>query len=215
MRRAVPKSIENLPKEPPKSGAGDSRRSRFCFGSFVLDPAEHRLERDGTPVPLTPRVFALLLTLVENAGHLVTKETLLERVWPRTAVEEANLSVQVSRLRRLLEDGDESRRYVETVPKFGYRFVPPVQVTPPPGSVLEASVPRLQELAARHTSAGGLSEHVRLTIQLTRMRDGQTLWSEAVEGVLQGPLDLQKRITDEIADLLSRVKVPGTRSRSR
>jgi DNA-binding winged helix-turn-helix (wHTH) protein len=213
MRRSVPKSVENLSKETPKSDPGASGASRFCFGPFVLDPAEHRLERHGVPVLLTPRVFALLLALVESAGHLVTKETLLQRVWPGTAVEEANLSVQVSRLRRFLADGCDGTPYVETVAKFGYRFVAPVQVAPATDPGLVPPGPgkaRRQPADARKPSMGA-SEQVRLTIQLTRLRDGETLWTEEVEGVLREPLGVQQRITEEIADILARLKVPRRR----
>jgi DNA-binding winged helix-turn-helix (wHTH) protein len=100
--------------------SADVRRC-YRFASFLLDPEQRTLLRDGTPVSITPKVFDLLLALVENAGRLVTKQELLARVWPDTFVEEANLSVHVSVLRKVL--GDET---IETVPKSGYRFVAPV-----------------------------------------------------------------------------------------
>jgi DNA-binding winged helix-turn-helix (wHTH) protein len=165
------------------------------------------------PVLLTPRAFALLLALVESAGHLVTKETLLQRVWPGTVVEEANLSVQVSRLRRLLADNCDGTQYVETVPKFGYRFIAPVQVLLPdsrPDPVRPQKARQRSE--TRHLTTGAAGEQVRLTIQLIRLRDSQTIWTEAVEGVLQQPLDVQERITEEIAGILAKLKVPRRRS---
>src|SRR5688572_30131319 len=101
-------------------------QSTLDFGRFSLDLTEHRLLRDGLPVPLTPRVFDLLRVLVQNAGHLVEKERLLREVWADTFVEESNLNRAVSVLRRTLGETD-GERYIETVPKRGYRFVAPVR----------------------------------------------------------------------------------------
>ncbi len=95
----------------------------FEFGPFRLEAAERRLSRDGAePVQLPPKVFDLLVLLVENRGRLLDKSFLLESLWPGTFVEEANLSVNVSLLRKALGDG-VGETYIETVPKRGYRFV--------------------------------------------------------------------------------------------
>src|SRR3954447_9300669 len=98
-------------------------RPIYDFGPFRLDPLEHLLLRDGKPVPLTPKTFSLLQVLVERHGHLVEKDELFRLVWPETAVEESNLSYNVSVLRKALGDGGEAGRLIETVPKRGYRFV--------------------------------------------------------------------------------------------
>src|SRR5262245_23071866 len=98
-------------------------RDVYAFGPYRLDPAEHRLLRDGQRISLSPKAFDLLAALVSRASHLVTKEQLLREVWPGTFVEEANLSYTVSLLRRALGDEREPYRYVETVPKRGYRFI--------------------------------------------------------------------------------------------
>src|SRR5262249_26135010 len=74
-------------------------------------------------VPLTPKVFETLLLLVQNAGRLVTKEYLLQNVWPEAFVEEANLSVNVARLRKALGKGAGESEYIETLPTLGYRFI--------------------------------------------------------------------------------------------
>ena len=92
----------------------------FRFGPFLLDVADRSLKRDGAPVALTPKLFDLLVALVSNAGRLVEKDTLLKSVWPDVAVEEGNLTKGVFSLRQLLEQ--EGVRYIETVPKRGYRF---------------------------------------------------------------------------------------------
>jgi Tol biopolymer transport system component/DNA-binding winged helix-turn-helix (wHTH) protein len=100
----------------------------YGFGPFRLDPGERRLLRDEKPVALTPKCFDLLMALVENSGHLVEKEGLLKRLWPNQFVEEGNLSFNVSILRKALGDGQNGQRYIETVPKKGFRFVAPVTV---------------------------------------------------------------------------------------
>src|SRR5215471_9322268 len=99
----------------------------YEFGLFRLDEAEHLLLRDGAAVPLTPKAFDLLLALVERHGHLLEKEELLKKVWPDTFVEEANLASNISLLRKALGDGENGHRYIETVPKRGYRFVAQVR----------------------------------------------------------------------------------------
>src|SRR5262249_27544587 len=85
--------------------------------------AEHLLLRDGEAVPLQPKAFNLLLTLVERHGHLLEKEELLKKVWPDTIVEEANLASNISQLRKALGEDANGHRYIETAPKRGYRFV--------------------------------------------------------------------------------------------
>ena len=94
----------------------------FRFGPFVLDVADRSLKRDGAAVALTPKLFDLLVALVENAGRLVEKDPLLKTVWPDVAVEEGNLTKGIFSLRQVLEQ-DSGVRYIETVPKRGYRFV--------------------------------------------------------------------------------------------
>src|SRR5215510_13385511 len=95
----------------------------YEFGSFRLDVTEHLLLREGESVPLTPKAFDLLLALVERHGHLLEKDELLKKVWPDTFVEEANLASNISQLRKALGDGENGHRYIETMPKRGYRFV--------------------------------------------------------------------------------------------
>src|SRR6185295_9971974 len=95
----------------------------YAFGPFLLDTRERRLLRDGTAVPLTLKAFDLLQVLVENQGHLLHKEDLLRRVWPDAVVEENNLTVTISALRKALDEGPTDRQYIETVPRRGYRFV--------------------------------------------------------------------------------------------
>ena len=99
----------------------------YEFGPFQLDPPERLLICDGHPVPMTPKAFDMLVVLVERGGHLVEKEDLLKAVWPGSFVEEGNLAVTVSVLRKALNDDRGLHRYIETVSKRGYRFVAEVR----------------------------------------------------------------------------------------
>jgi eukaryotic-like serine/threonine-protein kinase len=94
----------------------------YEFGPFRLEPSERRLLRDGEDVSLPPKALDLLVALASRPGRLVKKEALLEEVWPGVFVEEANLSYTVSLLRRAIEGGNGDQRYIDTVPKQGYRF---------------------------------------------------------------------------------------------
>ncbi len=99
----------------------------YEFGPFQLDPPERLLLCDGQPVPMPPKAFDLLVVLVERSGHLVEKEELLKAVWRDSFVEEGNLSVTVSVLRKALNDDRGMHKYIETVSKRGYRFVADVR----------------------------------------------------------------------------------------
>ena len=98
----------------------------YEFGEWRLDPAEHLLLRNGSTVPLGPKVFDTLLLLVESAGRLVTKDEFMNRVWPDSFVEDLALTQNISQLRKVLGNGDAP--VIETVPKRGYRFVLSVAV---------------------------------------------------------------------------------------
>ena len=99
----------------------------YMFGPFRIDPTERVLRSNGDIVPLTPKVFEMLLALVESSGRVVQKKELLDRIWPGVFVEEANLNVNMSILRRVLGDDSRKRQYIETISKRGYRFIAPVR----------------------------------------------------------------------------------------
>jgi len=99
----------------------------YEFGPFRMDPSEGLLLRDDQPIPLAPKAFEALLLLVESSGHLIEKEVLMQKLWPDSFVEEANLSKYIFTLRQALSDGEDGQKYIETVPKRGYRFVASVQ----------------------------------------------------------------------------------------
>lgn len=97
-------------------------QSSFEFGPFRLDLSERLLVRNGKAVQLSPKVFETLAFLVENRGHVLDKDELIKRLWPDTFVEESSLAQNIFQLRRALNGGGSSRKYIETVPKRGYRF---------------------------------------------------------------------------------------------
>jgi eukaryotic-like serine/threonine-protein kinase len=99
----------------------------YEFGPFRLDVDERLLMREGRMAPLPPKVFDTLLVLVENSGRVVSKDELMQSLWPDTFVEESNLTQNISQLRRALSEGTAGARYIETIPKRGYRFVADVQ----------------------------------------------------------------------------------------
>ena len=99
----------------------------YRFGEFELDPGERRLLAHGKPVTLTPKVFDTLVLLVEHAGHVLSKDELMAALWPRGFVEESNLTKHIWLIRKALDDTGSRARFIETVPKRGYRFVAPIE----------------------------------------------------------------------------------------
>ena len=125
--------------EPSGPGAA------YRFGPFQLDVRERRLSRGHELIPLRLKVFDTLRVLVERAGTLVTKQELLDAVWPETAVEENNLNHNVSVLRKALGERATGQQYIETVPRVGYRFVAGADpAVPRPGAAV-ASAARLRQ----------------------------------------------------------------------
>jgi TolB-like protein/DNA-binding winged helix-turn-helix (wHTH) protein/Tfp pilus assembly protein PilF len=130
----------------------------YEFGPFRLDAGERLLLREGDGVPLTPKAFDLLLALVEHHGHLLEKDELLKKVWPDAFVEEANLSYNISLIRKTLGDGENGQRYIETVPKRGYRFMASVkQVAEGEAETLGSEPPKTLEItkAGERAARGG------------------------------------------------------------
>lgn len=106
---------------------GFADKAEYEFGPFRLVTAKHLLLRDGRPVPLTPKAFNTLLVLVERNGEVVSKDELMQKVWPDTIVEEGGLARNISVLRKALGEGPSGNEYIETVPRTGYRFVADVK----------------------------------------------------------------------------------------
>ena len=104
--------------------------SRVVFGNFLLDRPQHCLRKrsDGTEYKLTPRAYAALSLFVERPGELLDKDTLMRALWPGLVVEDNNISQVVSALRRALGDDGQGSRYIQTVPRVGFRWTAAVQM---------------------------------------------------------------------------------------
>jgi len=101
---------------------GQQVQELYEFGPFRVDANREILLRDGDPVPLTPKAFQILLVLIRRGQEVVTKEDLMQTVWPDTFVEEANLSRNIFLLRKALGESPQDHRYIVTVPGRGYRL---------------------------------------------------------------------------------------------
>src|SRR4051812_35499345 len=98
-------------------------RRLYRFDEYLVDPVRRLLLLNGEPVAVTPKAFSLLLVLLEQPGAVVDKADLFAKVWPDTHVTDANLTQNVSFLRKALGERADTRRYVATVPGQGYSFV--------------------------------------------------------------------------------------------
>jgi DNA-binding winged helix-turn-helix (wHTH) protein/TolB-like protein/lipoprotein NlpI len=121
--------------------------TQYEFGPFLLDPSEHRLLEGDAAIPLAPKAFELLVTLIANHGHLVTREVLMQTVWPDSFVEETNLTVNISLLRKTLGSMPGGQPWIATVPKRGYRFDGAVTVLPAENGAipLKSQLPAVEE----------------------------------------------------------------------
>ena len=102
----------------------------YEFGPYQLDTTERLLLRDGERIALTPKAFEMLVVLVERRGRLVEKEELMKALWPDSFVEDTNLTNNVWALRKALGKNENGQRYIETIPKSGYRFTAAVRELP-------------------------------------------------------------------------------------
>lgn len=128
-RREVQGSDANQPSLGTGSTPAVQATIGIAFGEFRLFPAQFLLLEDDKPVHLGSRALEILVALVERPGELVSKQALMDRVWPNLFVEPANLTVHVSALRRALRDGRDGNRFIINVPGRGYIFVASVAVS--------------------------------------------------------------------------------------
>lgn len=156
----------------------------YTFGGFRLDAANRLLFADEEIVTLTPKAFDTLLALVESAGSVMSKEELMRRVWADQAVEENNLAQHIHVLRKLLGEGGADVKYIETIPKRGYRFVAPVGLREPRrASAIGASPAASYDPPPGH----GLPRSVPPKTQYATSADGVNI---AYQVIGEGPLDL-------------------------
>jgi DNA-binding winged helix-turn-helix (wHTH) protein len=150
----------------------------YQFGEFQLDLRGRTLRRGGDRIALTAKAFDTLVALVQQAGTVVGKDELMRRVWPDTIVEEANLSQQVFMLRKALGDGPKDQRFIQTVPRHGYRFAAPVVQCQPPSAPPPGAAPILRLMLPLGETPLALGP----TSPIALSPDGRTLAYVAREG---------------------------------
>lgn len=136
----------------------------FRFGDVVVREREFTLIRSGEAFPVQPKIFSVLLFLLHNPQRLITKEELLNAAWGDTAVTESSLTRIIALLRRLLGDEIGEPHYIATVPKIGYRFVCPVEVSE---DMLPASVPAIPAQAQPANPVSGSAIQLKPAVALT------------------------------------------------
>jgi DNA-binding winged helix-turn-helix (wHTH) protein len=144
----------------------------LAFGPFRLDVAGRRLTEAGRPVAIGDRALDLLIALTERPGEMVAKAELMARAWPDTFVEEANLRVQISTIRRAL--GGPADAYVANAPGRGYRFVAPVEPQTLNGAQVERRSlwPTLSEPIGRAEEIVAIADRIRPSRLLTIVGPG-------------------------------------------
>jgi DNA-binding winged helix-turn-helix (wHTH) protein/tetratricopeptide (TPR) repeat protein/TolB-like protein len=135
-----------------KASANPTDKHVYEFDSFILDENEKVLLRDGERVLLTPKALEMLIVFVSNAGLVLEKEELMEIVWPDTFVEEANLAVNISMLRKALGEMPGGGQYIGTLPRRGYRFAAEVKTCAPDTPPIVALEQRQSDLPQRRSN---------------------------------------------------------------
>jgi DNA-binding winged helix-turn-helix (wHTH) protein len=128
-RRDVQSPDTDKPSFEKRTEPAGAAPTEISFGPFRLLPTQFLLLEGDKPVPLGSRALEILIVLLERPGELVCKQELMARVWPNIFVEPANLTVQISALRRMLRDGQDGNRFIINIPGRGYSFVASVEVS--------------------------------------------------------------------------------------
>ena len=163
----------------------------YEFGPFRLDVEQRVFTRAGEVLPLAPKTFDLLVLFLQRPGHAFSKQELMSALWPDAFVEEANLSFQVSTLRKAMGDG--AARWIETLPKHGYRFSDDVRASDPlraPEKEARSATQSAPTLIPHLSDLQGVSQHTgkaRLPLMVTGRRafDGEDI-SDTLAAVLRG-----------------------------
>src|SRR5215472_1031399 len=169
-------------------------RHLYEFGPFVLDTMQHALLRNGQPVPLTPKTYDTLLVLVQNSGKMLSKEELMNTLWPDRFVEESNLTQQISMIRKALGESPGEHRYIVTVPGRGYRFAAKVRERRNEGAEGVAGGPPVSEAAIETEASGKRREDGRFASiadadpeNIAPLRTGSRVGLAIVQRELQSP----------------------------
>lgn len=166
-------------------------RTRFYdFGPFRLDADERVLTRDGENVALTPKAFDTLAVFVRSAGRMLEKEFLLEAIWPDAFVEEANLAVNVSLVRKALGERADGGQFIETVPRRGYRFAEKVRHYDENGVAVPSAEPKgpIAAVAPPRTHGGDRVKVIRRPPEIRYAQSADVNIAYQVVG--DGPIDV-------------------------
>jgi len=159
-----------------------SMNTIYEFGPFHLDSSAEILFRGADPLPVGRRAVAVLRALLERPGVPVSKDHLMQAAWPGLAVEEGNLTVQIAALRRVFEEEPDAHRWIETLPRRGYRFVGPITISAPRPELGALSAPE-EPSAAVPTSP--LSAPLSIVVLPFSNLSGDTEQDYFVDGVTE------------------------------
>ena len=179
-------------------------RTGIAFGPFVFDPDSGTLKKDGSELPLPPRVTGVLEVLLSRAGDIVLRQELMDSVWKDAFVTDTSLAEAVSVLRQALGDDPQAPSYIQTLHRRGYRWVAPVEQKPASGT------------ADTGTAVRGPQEPESGTVPVSPSIGGQLVpWSLAIVCTILAGLALRQAITTrEVSAPVARFSVapvPGTR----
>ncbi len=174
----------------------------YKFGRYQLDAEKRVLFREEDAVPLPPKTVELLTVLVECSGQVVSKEQLMNRLWKDAFVEEANLAQHIFLLRKVFTEDGEGRKYIETIPRRGYRFVAEVKVITPASSLQKMEAVGQPQIIEKHIIAQIISEEIiEETINL-RQIPNRSLDGKAQKLLATGNVSLWKTRKAHVALLI-------------
>jgi len=158
--------------------AAEAFGAKYRFGEFQLDTTELVLRQSGKILPLAPKAVQALELLIRNAGRVVSRTEMVETLWPDCFVEESNLTVTISMLRRALGENENETIFIETVPKRGYRFVPAVSISSKgrPGRVNFSSMQIIRLTHDGHVLDVGISPDAHLLAYVPIEAGKYSLW---------------------------------------
>lgn len=141
----------------------------YRFGEFLVDSDTRQLLAGEDEIHLSPKAFALLVTLIEQRARAMSKAALEERLWPSTFIGETNLATLVAELRRALDDSPREARYIRTIHRFGYRFIGAVEESP----------------AEPHRPATGIRMYLSTADQRFPLAEGTTVVGRAADATIR------------------------------
>jgi TolB-like protein/DNA-binding winged helix-turn-helix (wHTH) protein/thioredoxin-like negative regulator of GroEL len=197
---------------------------RYRFGRFTLDPRQRALTHDGSPIPITPKAFDILLYCVQHPSRILTKQDLMKAVWPDTIVEEGNLTQNISLLRKALAEHGDASGLIVTVGRQGYQFTGTVAVVPSrtrryaptrwrafamSGAVVVATVIGVPIAWQRLRGAPAGADTVRLAVLPFMNLTGDSAEDLLADGLTEETITQLARLRPEQLRVIARTSVMG------